>query len=89
MVGKILNHSHSAGLTEQFLSTFHTLKGGHCLQHLMFRPTELIGQGMENLTKWWLVFFPLGATFVTLLLIVFIGEAVREAFDPKEYSRLR
>jgi microcin C transport system permease protein len=50
---------------------------------------ELIGQGMENLTKWWLVFFPLGATFVTLLLIVFIGEAVREAFDPKEYSRLR
>ncbi|HVH26508.1 MAG TPA: ABC transporter permease subunit [Vicinamibacterales bacterium] len=50
---------------------------------------ELIGQGMENLTKWWLVFFPLGALFVTLLLVVFIGEAVREAFDPKEYSRLR
>jgi microcin C transport system permease protein len=50
---------------------------------------ELIGQGMENLTKWWLVFFPLAAMFVTLLLIVFIGEAVREAFDPKEYSRLR
>ena len=25
--------------------------------------------------------------FVTLLLVVFIGEAVREAFDPKEYSR--
>jgi microcin C transport system permease protein len=50
---------------------------------------ELIEQGMNNLTKWWLVFFPLGAMFVTLLLIVFIGEAVREAFDPKEYSRLR
>jgi len=50
---------------------------------------ELIGQGMENLTKPWLVFFPLGAMFVTLLLVVFIGEAVREAFDPKEYSRLR
>jgi len=50
---------------------------------------ELIGQGMENLTKWWLVFFPLGALFTTLLLVVFIGEAVREAFDPKEYSRLR
>ena len=50
---------------------------------------ELIGQGMENLTKWWLVFFPLGALFATLLLVVFIGEAVREAFDPKEYSRLR
>ncbi len=50
---------------------------------------ELIGQGVENLTKWWLVFFPLAAMFVTLLLIVFVGEAVREAFDPKEYSRLR
>jgi microcin C transport system permease protein len=50
---------------------------------------ELIGQGMENLTKWWLVFFPLGTLFTTLLLVVFIGEAVREAFDPKEYSRLR
>jgi len=50
---------------------------------------ELIGQGVENLTKWWLVFFPLAAMFITLLLIVFIGEAVREAFDPKEYSRLR
>jgi microcin C transport system permease protein len=50
---------------------------------------ELIGQGMANLTKWWLVFFPLGVMFVTLLLVVFIGEAVREAFDPKEYSRLR
>ena len=50
---------------------------------------ELIGQGMENLTKWWLVFFPLVAMFATLLLIVFIGEAVREAFDPKQFSRLR
>ncbi len=50
---------------------------------------ELIGQGMNYLTDWWLVFFPLAAVFVTLLLIVFVGEAVREAFDPKEYSRLR
>ena len=44
---------------------------------------------MEYLTKWWLVFLPLGAVFLTLLLIVFVGEAIREAFDPKEYSRLR
>jgi microcin C transport system permease protein len=50
---------------------------------------ELIGQGMDNLTKWWLVLFPLGALFVTLLLVVFIGEAVREAFDPKEFSQLQ
>src|SRR5262245_46067261 len=50
---------------------------------------ELIGQGMENLTIWWLVFFQLGVLFLTLLLVVFIGEAIREAFDPKEFSRLR
>lgn len=50
---------------------------------------ELIAQGMSLLTKWWLVFFPLGAVFLTLLLIVFVGEAIREAFDPKQYSRLR
>jgi microcin C transport system permease protein len=50
---------------------------------------ELISQGTENLTKWWLVFFPLGALFLTLLLVVFIGEAVREAFDPKEFSPLQ
>jgi microcin C transport system permease protein len=50
---------------------------------------ELIDQGVRHLRDWWLIFFPLGAVFITLLLIVFIGEAVREAFDPKEYSRLR
>jgi microcin C transport system permease protein len=50
---------------------------------------ELISQGTENLTKWWLVFFPLSALFLTLLLVVFIGEAVREAFDPKEFSQLQ
>jgi microcin C transport system permease protein len=50
---------------------------------------ELIGQGTENLTKWWLVLYPLGALFITLLLVVFIGEAVREAFDPKEFSQLQ
>jgi len=50
---------------------------------------ELISQGTENLTKWWLVLFPLSALFLTLLLVVFVGEAVREAFDPKEFSQLQ
>jgi microcin C transport system permease protein len=44
---------------------------------------------MSNLTKWWLVVYPNGVLFGTLLLVVFIGEAIREAFDPREYSRLR
>ncbi len=50
---------------------------------------ELIKQGKENIREWHLVVFPLLAMFLTLQLIVFIGEAVREAFDPKVYSRLR
>lgn len=49
---------------------------------------ELIGQGKGNYSEWHLVVFPLLAIFFTLQLIVFIGEAVREAFDPKVYSRL-
>lgn len=50
---------------------------------------ELIGQGKANIRDWHLVVFPLLAMFFTLQLIVFIGEAVREAFDPKVFSRLR
>jgi microcin C transport system permease protein len=44
---------------------------------------ELIDQGVMHVSDWWLVFFPLGALFVTLMLIVFVGEALREAFDPR------
>ncbi len=50
---------------------------------------ELVNQGRENITHWHLVVFPLGALFGTLIMVVFIGEAVREAFDPKVFSRLR
>jgi microcin C transport system permease protein len=50
---------------------------------------QLIEQGMINIDYWWLVSFPLAVQFLTLIAIVFIGEAVREAFDPKVYSRLR
>ena len=56
-------------------------------------PTPSWGQmldiGLSNITKWWMVFSPVAAQFFTLLSIVFIGEGVREAFDPKVYSRLR
>ena len=50
---------------------------------------ELMNQGLSDINKWWLLMTPLAASFLTLLAIVFIGEAVREAFDPKIYSRLR
>ena len=54
-------------------------------------PTPSWGQmwdvGLQNIRKWWLVVAPVTAQFLTLLCIVFIGEGVREAFDPKVYSR--
>ena len=50
---------------------------------------ELFSQGAANLQYWHLVIFPLVAMGGTLFLITFIGEGVREAFDPKVHSRLR
>ncbi len=50
---------------------------------------EMVSQGLQNIDKWQLVAFPLGALFMTLMMVVFIGEAIREAFDPKVYARLR
>ena len=50
---------------------------------------ELIDQALqiENRNKLWLTFAPFGALTLTLVLVVFIGESVREAFDPKQYAR--
>ncbi len=50
---------------------------------------QMLDVGLSNISKWWMVFSPVTAQFFTLLAIVFIGEGVREAFDPKVYSRLR
>jgi len=50
---------------------------------------QLLSQGISNLSSWWLTFSPMAAMFLTLMLIAFIGEAVREALDPKVYSRMR
>jgi len=50
---------------------------------------ELIDQALqsENRNKLWLTLAPFGALTATLVLVVFIGESVREAFDPKPYAR--
>jgi microcin C transport system permease protein len=50
---------------------------------------EMIRQGMANIFSWWMVLFTFSLLFMTLLLVVFVGEAVREAFDPRTFSRLR
>lgn len=50
---------------------------------------RLLNDGLSNLSAPWLVsavFFVLTAT---LVLITFIGEAVREAFDPKKFTYYR
>jgi len=50
---------------------------------------ELIDQALqlENRDKLWLTLAPFGALTMTLVLVVFIGESIREAFDPKEYAK--
>jgi len=50
---------------------------------------ELIDQALQtqNRDKLWLILAPFTALTVTLVLVVFIGESVREAFDPKQFAR--
>ena len=50
---------------------------------------NLLKQGAENLDYWHMLIFPVVALTLTIFMITFISEAVREAFDPKVYSRLR
>lgn len=54
---------------------------------------QMINVGLANFSgnfqNWWLVVVPVTAMFFTLLLVTFIGESIREAFDPKVFSRLR
>ena len=48
---------------------------------------ELLKQGVSNLrTAPWIVISTVTALVLTLTLVTFIGEAVREAFDPKKFS---
>lgn len=49
----------------------------------------LLKQGSENLLEWHLLVFPVLVLTITIFMITFISEAVREAFDPRVYSRLR
>jgi microcin C transport system permease protein len=44
---------------------------------------ELLNQGLQNLHAPWLAGFTVLALMTTLLLCTFIGEGLREAFDPK------
>lgn len=46
---------------------------------------ELIFQGQQNFeTAWWLAVFPVGTLSIITLLLNFVGEGLRRAFDPKK-----
>jgi ABC-type microcin C transport system permease subunit YejE len=49
---------------------------------------ELLNQAQQFRWAWWLVMFPSLALFIVMLLTVFVGEGLREAFDPRRKSRL-
>jgi len=44
---------------------------------------EMMKQGLDNLYAPWIAVSSTAALFITLLLATFIGEGVREAFDPR------
>jgi len=47
---------------------------------------ELLKRGTENLNAPWIVSSAFGTMVVVLIAITFIGEAIREAFDPKKFT---
>ena len=47
---------------------------------------ELLQQGWSNLDAWWIAGSVIAAMILTLVTVTFIGEAVREAFDPKLHT---
>ncbi len=50
---------------------------------------ELLSQAQAERSAWWLTLYPSLALFVVMLLGVFIGEGVRNAFDPRQQQRLQ
>lgn len=47
---------------------------------------EMLQQGWTNMQAWWIAGSVISAMVVTLVTVTFIGEAVREAFDPKMFT---
>jgi len=46
---------------------------------------ELLAQGKANIDAWWLSLSTFIVLVGTLVLLIFVGEALREAFDPRKY----
>ncbi|PUE35764.1 ABC transporter permease [Limnohabitans sp. Jir72] len=45
---------------------------------------ELLAQGKNNIDAWWISISTFGVLVVTLLLLTFMGDALRDALDPRK-----
>ena len=50
---------------------------------------ELLEIGLDNKESWWIVTAAFGGLVFVLVLVTFVGEAVREAFDPRRHTVYR
>jgi len=48
---------------------------------------ELLAQGKANLDAWWISLSTFGVLVLTLLLLTFMGDALRDALDPRRVQR--
>ena len=49
---------------------------------------ELLAEAQQFRSAWWLILFPSAALFIVMLLTVLVGEGLRDAFDPRQKSKL-
>ncbi|MCZ2088305.1 MAG: ABC transporter permease, partial [Burkholderiales bacterium] len=45
---------------------------------------ELLSQGKNNIDAWWISISTFGVLVLTLLLLTFMGDALRDALDPRK-----
>ena len=45
---------------------------------------ELLAQGKANIDAWWISLFTFGVLVLTLMLLTFMGDALRDALDPRK-----
>ncbi len=50
---------------------------------------SLLKDGTDNMNAPWILYSAFAAITLTLILITFVGEAIREAFDPKRFTVYR
>jgi microcin C transport system permease protein len=50
---------------------------------------SMLQEAQQFRWAWWLILYPSLALFIVMMLGVFIGEGIRDAYDPKPFSRLR